>query len=73
MDDAFWKELYTDIPIPLQPGEKTIPMMMEEIGSSIDRHTMERQIKKWIEEGKLEYVGERITATGNRAKAYKKI
>jgi hypothetical protein len=71
MNDEFWDELYKDIPLPLQPGEKTITMMMEEIGS-LDRHSMDRQIAKWIVEGKLICVGERLTIGNNRAKAYKK-
>jgi hypothetical protein len=72
-DDSFWEELYKDIPIPLQPGEKTLPMMIEDIGRKIDHHTMTKQVDKWIEEGKLIFVGIRITNTGNIAKAYKKV
>jgi len=70
MNDDFWEELYKDIPEPLQPGEKTVTMMMEEIGN-LDRKSMERQIAKWIAEGRLICVGERFTIGNNRAKAYK--
>ena len=70
IEDGFWEELYKDIPLPLQPGEKTIAMMIEELG--IDRHSMDRQINKWIKEGKLICVGERLTIGNNHAKAYRR-
>jgi len=69
--DEFWDELYKDIPIPLQPGEKSIPMMMLE-NNVTGYHCMERQVKKWIKEGKLICVGERIGEEGHYVKAYRK-
>jgi len=72
IEDGFWEELYKDIPLPLQPGEKTIAMMIEELGNNMDRKSMERQASKWIREGKLICVGDRLTIGNNRAKAYRK-
>jgi hypothetical protein len=71
IDDKFWEEIYRDIPIALQPDEKTIPMMIEESGRECDYKTMSRQVKLWIREGKLVFVGMRMY-NGNYAKAYKK-
>ena len=69
--DEFWDELYKDIPIPLQPGEKSIPMMIQETNVT-GYHCVERQVKKWVKEGKLIYAGIRISDTGHYVKAYKK-
>ena len=69
--DEFWDELYKDIPIPLQPGEKSIPMMMLE-NNVTGYHCMERQVKKWIKEGKLTCVGDRIGEANHYVKAYRK-
>ena len=71
MNDEFWDELYKDIPIPLQPGEKSIPMMMLETNVT-GYHCIERQVKKWVKEGKLIYVGIRIGEADHYVKAYRR-
>jgi hypothetical protein len=70
-ESDFWNELYKDIPEPLQSGEKTVNMMIEETGKEMNHHSMDKQIKKWVSDGKLICVGNRITVGGYRAKAYK--
>lgn len=70
--DDFWEELYKEIPIPLQPGEKTIPMMIEELGRHCEHGTMDIKVKKWVAEGKLIFVGIRMTDSGRLSKAYRK-
>jgi len=70
-NDDFWKELYKDVPIPLKPGEKTVPMMIDEIPDrSCEYQTMSNMVKKWVKEGKLVSVGMRIS-NGKLAQAYK--
>ena len=72
MNDDFWNELYKDIPIPIQDGEKTTRMMIDELEREIDFHTMRSQIKRWVKEGKLISVGARIVE-GKLSQAYKAV
>jgi len=73
MNDDFWNELYKDVPVEIQEGEKTIRMMIEETGKNFMHTTMQLQINRWIKEGKLIYVGRRILPDGKIAKAYKAV
>lgn len=66
-----WDELYQDVPNLIQAGEKTVPMMINELGRPMEFKTMQRQVKKWLAEGKLTSVGKRIDANGKLAEAYK--
>jgi len=73
MNDAFWDELYADVPRPIQPGEKTIQMMIEDTGrEDMDFKTMRRQVRVWVRAGRLVSVGNRIY-NGKLAEAYKAV
>jgi hypothetical protein len=67
----FWNELYKDVPIMLQPGEKTVSMMIEEIGRAMEFDTMKRNVNRWVKEGKLISVGTRLVK-GRHAQAYRR-
>jgi hypothetical protein len=71
-ESDFWEELYKAVPILIQPGEKTIPMMMDELDREVTHNTMSNQVKQWVKEGKLVSVGMRIS-NGKLAKAYKPV
>lgn len=71
MNNGFWEELFKDVPVMLQDGEKTISMMINELGRPMDFKTMQNQVKRWVAEGKLEPVGKRIVANGKAAEAYR--
>ena len=66
-----WQELYAEVPILIQEGEKTVRMMMDELGRDIEFKTMQRQIKMWVNDGKLKSIGKRIDPNGKLAEAYK--
>jgi hypothetical protein len=72
MNDDFWNELYRDVPIEIQEGEKTLRMMIEEIDRGMTHDTMKAQVKRWIKEGKIVSVGFRIVG-GKLAQAYKAV
>ena len=66
-----WEELYKDVPNLLQEGEKTVPMMILELERPIEYSTMKRQVKTWLQEGKIISVGKRIDHNGKLSEAYK--
>ena len=72
MNDDAWDELLKDIPIELQPGEVTVPMLIERLDRPIDYKTMKKQVERWVEEGKAVRVGKRIYNNAS-AEAYKVI
>jgi hypothetical protein len=58
LPDNFWEELYSDIPKPPQPGEKTLSDIA--IDLQCDRRRARQIVEKWVADKKLEYAGKRI-------------
>jgi len=70
MDDDTWDDIYNMFTQPLQEGEKTIKMMMEERGIKTSRRAMQDRVDRFVIDGKLIFVGKRLV--GSRlSNAYK--